>query len=403
MIKKSEKTSRTSSIRYEITLALTIIIVIISFTFTGLHYYRAKSEYRSQLRLHLEEMANSVAKCIDADIHAKLKEPADMESEAYSNLYIKLLDFKKAFKDIRYIYTMRVTGDKVTYVIDADENIDEAMPLGALYDDADAAFLKTVKDMRKPASDKDFTRDKWGTWLSGYAPIITSDEKYDAFIGVDMAASNVIAKEKMLLKSATLQLLVALFVAIACGQVLGAFISAPIESIIVRIKRMKHGNFSDVVTSTNTDEIGELSDQLNLMSEKVGSYIEKLETELQNEREKTEDVIKQSHQVLDLLRHSNTAFILLKDLTVIDCNLAALNLFKASHRINLLTRTWSELSAEASGDRKLEEKIGTPIPWNFFDLAGEPFSHLIELTYFSDELLVCFVTYSDNSNNGLNT
>ncbi len=371
---------------------------MISLSITVLHYIRNKNEYRIQLRTHLEEMANSVARCIDADLHAKLQKPEDMESETYSNLYIKLLDFKEAFKDIRYIYTMRVVDNKIIYVVDADNNPESAIPLGEEYDGTSEELLRTVSNLRKPASDKDFTTDRWGTWLSGYAPIITSEEKYDGFVGVDMTASSVREKERALLRVATLQLLAALFFAIICGQVVGNFFASPIEGMIGRLKRMRQGNFQESIESAHQDELGELSDQINLMSENVGTYIEKLEHELEVEKEKTTAC----HAILELLRHSSTPYLLLKEMTVIDCNQAAVELFKTSHRMNIITRPWAELSAGASGDNDITKKLGIPFLWKFFDLAGEPFPHLIELSSIDIEghgacFLVCFVKYSETA------
>lgn len=402
---KSHKTStRTSSIRHEITLAITLLIIGISFALTILQYYRAKNDYREQLRRHLEEMAGSVAVCIDPDKHARLKASSDMETEIYSDMYIKLLDFKNSFKDIRYIYTMREKNNKLYYVIDADDDLEGAQKIGDEYTEADQNLISSVTNLRTPTSDKDFTKDRWGTWLSGYAPIITSEDKVDGFVGVDMAASNVISKEKELIKTSTIQLFFSLIFALVFGQLMGSLIATPIENLISRIKRMRHGNFTEVVDTAYTNEIGELTDQLNLMSEKMGHVIDDLQEKLEEEKSKTEEATKQGHQLLAVMHHSCAPFLLLENKIVVDCNVAAVKIFKGTHRINLLTRPWSDLSAEGSADQEIENKVGETLRWSFFDLHGEPFSHLIELTTFKegdhDRLLVTFISCTTDSVEG---
>lgn len=392
---------RNNSLRFEITLVITTLIVAISFAITSWHYFRAKSDYRQQLRSHLEEMAGSVARCIDADQHAKLRKPEDMETEVYSNLYLKLLNLKEGFKNVRYIYTMRLVDNKVYYVIDADNNPENAIALGEEYDGTDESFLNTVSNLRRPASDENFTKDRWGTWLSGYAPIITSEEVADGFVGVDIAADHVIEKENALLRTAVMQLLASLLIAIICGQVVGNFFATPIERMILRMKRIRQGHFEGKLATAGSDELGELTDQINLVSAKVSGQIESLEKKLEIEKQRAENCQTQTSKILDLLRHSATPFLLLKHLTVVDCNQAAIELFKTTHRINLISRQWSELSAEASGDTHLLENIGAPFLWTFFDLTGEPFPHLIELSKFGKEnetmILVCFVKYAESN------
>ncbi|HOJ50568.1 MAG TPA: hypothetical protein PKW55_07145 [Spirochaetota bacterium] len=52
-----------------------------------------------------------------------------------------------------------------------------------------------IEVLRKPYKinvDKEFTVDKWGVWLSSYAPIVDSDGNIIAAIGIDMAAQKLL-------------------------------------------------------------------------------------------------------------------------------------------------------------------------------------------------------------------
>lgn len=43
-----------------------------------------------------------------------------------------------------------------------------------------------------PNVDDEFTEDKWGVWLSGYAPIYNSHAQAVAIVGLDVSARSVI-------------------------------------------------------------------------------------------------------------------------------------------------------------------------------------------------------------------
>ena len=69
--------------------------------------------------------------------------------------------------------------------------------------------------------DESFCTDRWGTWLSGYAPFYGPDGRREGVLGMDIAAAGVIAREQQFLPAAVAVLAVTVPVASLVGWLLG--------------------------------------------------------------------------------------------------------------------------------------------------------------------------------------
>lgn len=77
---------------------------------------------------------------------------------------------------------------------------EDEMPakIGEPYDVSNYPEMQRCYLEGKPTADADLTVDKWGTWLSGYAPLKDKNGKIVAVVGVDMDVKSLVSKESEL-------------------------------------------------------------------------------------------------------------------------------------------------------------------------------------------------------------
>ncbi len=102
---------------------------------------------------------------MDGDIHQTLK-PGDEEAEEYKHILDYLYTVQKSNKDILYVYTYaKHDENKVTFIVDASYgHEDDSARIGEIYESTTPVMLNSFVD--HATAEKDFTTDKWGTYLS---------------------------------------------------------------------------------------------------------------------------------------------------------------------------------------------------------------------------------------------
>lgn len=181
-------TARISRI-YSILLIIAILLIAI------VTVYSLSSETRSALKGSVQERLISTASIaaseIDGDSFAKLSE-GDENTEEFTRIRDQIRRIKEASNKVRFIYTMRKSGDSVEFVVDGDYGYSsDAGAIGEKYPQAESQLLAGFYG---PSADDEFTTDQWGTVLSGYSPIRDSTGTVVGIVGVDMDSSDVTAE-----------------------------------------------------------------------------------------------------------------------------------------------------------------------------------------------------------------
>lgn len=137
----------------------------------------------------LQSRAQTIADALDEDkIKALQGNESDLENPAYLEIKSKLLKIKIANPDTRFIYIMgERDGELFFYVDSEEEDSDGYSPPGEIYlDDSPATVLalnEGLSGTEGPIS------DKFGTWITGVAPIADKDGKVLASLGMDIEAN----------------------------------------------------------------------------------------------------------------------------------------------------------------------------------------------------------------------
>ena len=273
-------------LRTQLFVIFSIIIVTVVVTIGWFFYKEVELVLFDQLRTTLTAYATSASIAIDGDKHSLIATPA-------SPYYIELRDRLKAIAKIdpriSAIYTM-VKSDKpdvLKFVVDASEPRD-IYGDGKISDNelpakpGDEYSISVIPEMKEafegPTADRALNRDKWGWWLSGYAPIHDSKGRTVGIVGLDISAET-IKEEEARLQNFVL-LICAVFLAL--GLVVATFYSyrltRPINSIVYAAGEIGKGNYGYRISRIKRDEIGFLAQTMNSMAENIRRSFDKLST-----------------------------------------------------------------------------------------------------------------------------
>lgn len=227
---------------------------------------RAQQDALDGLRQRLAGYAATAALLVDGDEHAKLQNPEDMKSESYRRIRTTLQTVMRTLSSdkIRDVYTM-VRTDKLDLwkcIVDADESPD-FMPLGEEYDVS--AYPQMREAFNGPTADIEPTRDKFGLWYSGYAPIRNARGEPVAILGLDAPADEVEAVQKAIAMRAGMMVVVALFVALLPSVLAGRFLARPLARLVEATRRVAAGDLETRVEKSGTKEIDHLGQAFNEM------------------------------------------------------------------------------------------------------------------------------------------
>ena len=204
----------TSRDQYRI-LAVFVILFLIFGVCLWSMAERTKADIKESIRTELKTVATITAEGIDGDLLAQIK-PGDEMTPAFTSLRDEFNSIRQSDPSIRYIYTMRRNGDIVEFVVDADYGIE---PDAAIIGEAYPNFSKELlMGFSQPSAGNEYITDKWGTTLSGYAPIHDRNGNTVGIVGVDMESNRVIARQQSSMVNFFLLTILVLILA-GCGFV----------------------------------------------------------------------------------------------------------------------------------------------------------------------------------------
>ncbi len=239
----------------------TVVSLVVAVTM-----YRSASEsLREEIRQTLKASASAIASQLDGSIHDRIRVQADEQSEEYRRLLESLRAAQDANPDIVNVYTMRRTDDPnvFRFVVDALPEEEGPAHVGEFFDASELPELSN--GLLGPTADLKPNTDRWGVWLSGYAPIVNSDGSTNSIVGVDMSLEQLQARETSLRRLA--------FRSAVGAFILSSLLSLPIAVALLRTvrvfvnaaDRVRHGDLDFQVMVRSRDEIGDLAKSFNTM------------------------------------------------------------------------------------------------------------------------------------------
>jgi methyl-accepting chemotaxis protein len=185
---------------------------------------------RTDLDRRLTDLVTLAASEIDPEVHAALVGPQDIQSPGYIAILNRLLDLHEEIPGIGTFYTIRKSADGgVEFVIDADP--EGAEQIGAAYPDAGPLLVAHIADLSTAAVENRPYTDAWGTWISGYAPIISSKGEVVAILAVDVPYSEILSEQKSMALTCLGIFFLMLPIAWISGIYMTRYVAGPIQML----------------------------------------------------------------------------------------------------------------------------------------------------------------------------
>lgn len=291
------------SFKVKIIIFLEIFIIAINSILGYFIWKELSFLVREVSRKKIMALAVTTAYLIDGEKHEKIKLKEDGESNVYKKLHGILEKMMEANPEVDDIYTLRLSGDgNWIYVVegfeteDLDENgiiteDEEPASIGESFDASHSPEVFNALD--KPSADHDLNCDKWGCFLSGYAPIKDRFGQSVAVAAVDIRAQDVISFER---ETRIIIFAILGFLFIFFPLVIYLFlihITKPISEIIKGITNFGH-DLSTRLPIKVEDEFGIISRTFNSMASELQELYAGLEDKV---REKTKSLEKKINEI----------------------------------------------------------------------------------------------------------
>jgi signal transduction histidine kinase len=267
-----------------------IIIIITSLFFGGFILYRQiKIKTTEVMRKGLTEWAVAASNFIDVEEHEKLINPADENSAQYEKVRKPLSLLIRNNERLQSIYTLRKTGESGIgkFVIDTTDP-DDSNGNGILEVEEDRAHLGEEYNTfeypameesfsGKPAADQDVACDKWGCWLSGYAPLRNEAGKVVAIVGVDLDADDLVAQIRGCTSLLFMILLLTMVISFIVFLLVFRFFSRPLMVLEQGIEKFSENLDYRIDNPETGDEFESITKKFNEMAEEVAASHRDLE------------------------------------------------------------------------------------------------------------------------------
>lgn len=222
--KSSKKNSFNKSVRPKTEAILTAFIAIaLIFFSTYLVHIKSMDSLEEEIKIGLKSNVMSAATTINGNIHQQFTKETKREDSLYLSEITPLESIRQNSKDIRYIYTNILIGDKVYFILnpspqndnDGDGFPDLAPALMEEYKDPAPELLKALKEEKSIVSNK-YT-DEWGIFISAYAPFYDSDGKFVGTLGMDLELNNFYKRLKPIQISFEKAVVIIIFIGFVIG------------------------------------------------------------------------------------------------------------------------------------------------------------------------------------------
>jgi GAF domain-containing protein/HAMP domain-containing protein len=276
-------------------LAFTLIILAAFFSagVSTILYTNFRQELRESLRHRLENITTLAGLQQDGDAFVNVQAQND---EFFRRIHETNLRIKSSERDLRFVYTMRKDEEGIYFVVDAGLPGEPLISIyGERYEEPSQTLVDNFDTMTETIVEQDFYTDEYGTFLSAYTPIYTSDGRRVGVLGADITAETVLARERRYLVGLIAIFLSTLPILGIVGFIAADYLAKPIIALRNVANRITEGDYTFKITDIpQTRELAELAVDFNMMSERLNGLINELEKRVE---ERTESLMRKTNQL----------------------------------------------------------------------------------------------------------
>jgi len=234
-------------------------------------YQTAKSSVEDTMGQSALSIIRSVENKVDAEKFDQLQTADDMNKVYYKELQQKLYDIKE-ISGLKYLYTMRKTAEgKYIYVVDG-EVPDDASKLGAVEEDISDKMLLCFNGQES----YELNSDQWGSFISGYVPIMNSNGDTIGILAADFEAGYMVDKLKKANHSMLIVQIILVLISIVVTYSFAYFIVHSLKHLQSKMQLVKNGDLTIKMKSNRRDEVGSLSESFQDMVDNMGGMIKNI-------------------------------------------------------------------------------------------------------------------------------
>jgi HAMP domain-containing protein len=259
-------------ISFQVKLNITFIALVTGIlAATTLFTYQSMGlRQKEQLRLRILNLSKLASMLIDGDKHAQIPpELASQNTPAYKEIREVLKKIKSASPLVESVYTMAKTNkeDMWMFIADSGDNKGDIAYCGERYDVSKMPEMRLAFD--NPIVDKELSADKWGVWLSGYAPVYNRAGEKVAIVGLDVSAKSIRQMDLLLAKKLLLMLIFVIIVSLFMGWLISRGIARPVRELMRGVREVGKGNLAEKINVESRDEFQELAGAFNKMTDSL--------------------------------------------------------------------------------------------------------------------------------------
>lgn len=231
-----------------------------------LFYHLVESELVTSLGTEAKAFAIEAAEALQTEIpnYRKLLDGSitPQQAEPLIETPLRRMQLHLGPMGVENIYTLALFNERLFVVGDPDPT--GGLPLSAPDTANLDVKLKTLFN-KLPQISPPYS-DAYGTWVSGYAPMLEEGGEALAIVGVDLPLGSLPVINRVLRENILLNLLVALLVAVLAGYWASRRISRPLERLAAGLEQIGAGDFDTALIADAEDEFGRVSEAFNRMA-----------------------------------------------------------------------------------------------------------------------------------------
>ena len=342
-------------------------LILIALT-SAFFFFKLNSSYDDKIDSVLSSGVKTLSAMIDPEIHKEIASENTENSTKYSFYREKMIRIQKE-SNLTFIYSLAKDSEgKIHFILDTGENEDHS-PIGMEYE-ADESALSAFEGKSVIGS---ITKDQYGIFKSAYAPVIDSEGKTCAIIGVDIDYAD-IQKEKS-------EILIFIAAIAITGFIASTLLIIFIRRILIKPINSFSSTISDVAKfdgnlemrfpKDKNDEIGSIYNAVNTLFETLHLMIKEikrvtLETSSLADQavSTTADAKRKSEEQTDL-HHKLTSFIVENrgeiDLISFNSDVLYHSFIALNNKLASIFATMQELTANSAKSKEslitISEKI----------------------------------------------
>ncbi|MBX3355107.1 MAG: methyl-accepting chemotaxis protein [Phycisphaeraceae bacterium] len=234
--------------RTQVLVLVASVAVTCAAVVAWLSYRTSRELLESTLKAQVRGLAIGAASMVNAETHERATARATSDSDDYRVIERELRRLRDQWRSagvpVRFVYTMVPdprTPSGAAFMVDAEEDgPDKSLPGDAVEGSLDSRMFQTAL-----AAGATYSRDQWGTALTGTAPILGPDGRMVAVAGVDIPLESIRELDRSLAISGGVALLGAAVVALLAGWILAGRVTRPLELLRARAGAMADGDLAE--------------------------------------------------------------------------------------------------------------------------------------------------------------